>query len=414
MRAIWRLALRFGLAGIAVYACYRLRSVITTLFIAAIIAYVLDPSVEWLTKNRHFIALHNSFAGLMYTLQSVIKRKNVPVITKSAPRMHRHGLRTYATLYMFILSVFVLWKGTALIITPFVQEIKEATSIEGRSQMMKNKEILISKYDTVVPDWARSEKIEEQIKKSDISKAAQTVLGDVGKQIVENLKNVVEVVLLPVLAFYFLIDGKTLKHEFVSLVPKKRIKETLRIIREFNQIMRAFVMAQFVLCTLAGVVVGLWLAHLKVPYPFILGVLAGVTRAIPIIGPIIGGIPIILLAWVTKDLATGLQVLAFFTFMHFAESKFIMPVLIGDSMELHPVVIIVVLIVGGEIGGILIGGQLGALLGMFFAAPLASIARVIIRRYWLHLRRHGSSISAHKNGVSLIGKTNGRSAETIH
>ena len=85
----------------------------------------------------------------------------------------------------------------------------------------------------------------------------------------------------------------------------------------------------------------------------------------------------------------ALAVLGFFTFLHFAESKFIMPLLIGDRMELHPVVIIIVLIVGGEVGGMLIGGQIGSLLGMFFAAPIAAITRVMVRRYWLRMRRSG-------------------------
>lgn len=201
-----------------------------------------------------------------------------------------------------------------------------------------------------------------------------------------SLKYVVEIVLLPVLAFYFLIDGHKLKREFVGLVPQKRLRETVRVLREFNLIMRSFIAGQFILCLLAGVVVGIGLAALKVPYPLILGLLAGVTRAIPIVGPIIGGIPIILLTLLSQGAPVALGVLGFFTFLHFAESKFIMPLLIGDRMELHPVVIIVVLIVGGEIGGMLIGGQIGALLGMFFAAPLAAIARVLIRRYWLNIR----------------------------
>ncbi len=107
---------------------------------------------------------------------------------------------------------------------------------------------------------------------------------------------------------------------------------------------------------LAGVIVGVGLGLLNVKYPVIMGVLAGITRAIPIIGPILGGIPIILLTLVTKGFGTALAVLAFFTLLHFVESKFIMPLLIG------------------------------ALLGMFFAAPIASLVRVMVRRYWLHVR----------------------------
>jgi len=171
------------------------------------------------------------------------------------------------------------------------------------------------------------------------------------------------------------------------------MREALWILSEFNGIMRSYVIGQFILCLLAGVVVGVGLWALQVPHPLILGLLAGITRAIPIVGPIIGGIPIILLTYVEKGPTIAIAVLGFFTFLHFAESKFIMPLLIGDRMELHPVVIIVVLIVGGEFGSMLIGGALGALLGMFFAAPIASIIRVLIRRYWLHIKPHNSTKS---------------------
>jgi predicted PurR-regulated permease PerM len=195
----------------------------------------------------------------------------------------------------------------------------------------------------------------------------------------------VEIVLLPVLAFYFLIDGRKLKHEFISLVPRRYLSETMRMANEFNRIMRSFIFGQFILCLLAGAVVGTGLALLHVHFPLTLGVFAGITRAIPIIGPIVGGIPIVLLTWADTGPGVALAVLGFFTFLHFAESKFIMPILIGDRMKLHPVIIIVVLLVGGEVGSLLIGGALGSLLGMFFAAPVAGLIKVMIRRYWLHL-----------------------------
>ena len=97
--------------------------------------------------------------------------------------------------------------------------------------------------------------------------------------------------------------------------------------------------------------------------------------------------------------------------LHFLESKLIMPKLIGDRMELHPVVIIVVLIVGGEIGGMLIGGSLGSLLGMFFAAPVAAIVRVMIRRYWLKLP-NSSHPPAHSRPAAHMA-TQGAVPETV-
>lgn len=388
VNAIWRLLLRLTLVGCLIYAGYRLRAIIATIFIAAVCAYVLDPMVEWLSRRPSFVHFH-SYCSLVVVRfqrayrQTLLGRPSPPAVQV---RLRRHVVRTYATLYVFVLACVVLWYGGKLVVTPFVEQIRTATSETGQKELTQKWETFRTNYDRQAPDWAKSTKVEQWVKDSSLMKGFQDSATETSKNMLGSLKYVVEIVLLPVLAFYFLIDGHKLKREFVGLLPRNRLREGLRILHEFNLIMRAFIAGQFILCLLAGVVVGIGLAALQVPYALILGVLAGVTRAIPIVGPIIGGIPIILLTWLSQGFPVALAVLGFFTFLHFAESKFIMPLLIGDRMELHPVVIIVVLIVGGEVGGMLIGGQIGALLGMFFAAPLAAISRVLIRRYWLRIR----------------------------
>jgi predicted PurR-regulated permease PerM len=391
INAIWRLLLRLALIAAVLYSCYRLRNVITTLFVAAIIAYVLDPAVAWLSRLPGFVRFHAGLAGLFVHFQAwytqMFLRRRVTAVTRVV--MRRHVIRAYATLYVFILAVLLLWQGAELILTPFVAEFKSVTRVDPvtkKSPLQTYTEDALNRYDRVAPEGAKSDQLLSRIQKSSVTDSLQKLAADLSLRVLESLKNIVEIVLLPVLAFYFLIDGRKLKHEFLALLPRARLMETARMLNEFNRIMRAFVAGQFILCLLAGVVVGTGLAALRVPYQFTLGVLAGVTRAIPIIGPIIGGIPIILLTLATKGLGTALAVLGFFTLLHLIESKFIMPMLIGDRMELHPVIIILVLLIGGEVGGLLIGGQIGALLGMFFAAPVASLVRVMIRRYWLQVR----------------------------
>ena len=166
---------------------------------------------------------------------------------------------------------------------------------------------------------------------------------------------------------------------------------------EFNRIMRAFVVGQVILCALAGVVVGVGLAALRVQYPFVMGVLAGVTRAIPIIGPIIGGIPIVALDPGDEragDRAGRIGLLHVSALRrkqvhHAAADR--RPHGTASRRDYRGADC------GGEIGGLLIGGTIGSLLGMFFAAPLASIARVMVRRYWLGLRHTTRSLP---NGAS--------------
>jgi predicted PurR-regulated permease PerM len=392
---------RLTIVGVLAFACYRLRAIITTICVGAIIAYVLDPIVEWMVRRPGFAAAHGAVNRRIAGLLRPVSRPGVsPGASRPAARagacphgISRHNLRTIATLYVFVLAFVVLWKGTALVVTPFVSEFNAARSPAAQKTALANKDRLIAWYNQRAPDWARSDKIEDALRHSDYGRTVSSYVAQIGERVLDAARNVVEVVLLPVLAFYFIIDGRRLRRDFVALVPRSRWRETVRMLYEFNRIMRAFVAGQFLLCVLAGVVVGTFLALLHVRFPVILGVIAGITRAIPIIGPIVGGIPIILLTLVMKGFTTALIVLSFFTFMHFAESKFIMPMIIGDRMDLHPVVIIVVLLVGGEMGGLLVGGSLGSLLGMFFAAPLAALVRVMIRRYWLHIRTPGRSAS---------------------
>lgn len=388
INVIWRLLGRLVLVAVLVYAGYRLRSVIATLIAAAIFAYVFDPIVEWLCRRPSFVRLHSFLAGMVVAFQRYYRRA---VLGRPSPpalqvRLRRHAVRTYATLYVFILAGLLLWYGGKLVVTPFVAQFRAMTSKTGQQELQERVATMRQRYDASAPEWASSARIERWLAESKFIDSLEAAATETGEKALHSLKYIVEIVLLPVLAFYFLIDGHKLKREFVGLVPRTRLRETVRVLHEFNLIMRSFIAGQFILCLLAGVVVGVGLAWLRVPYSLILGLLAGITRAIPIVGPIIGGIPIILLTWLSQGMPVALAVLGFFTLLHFVESKFIMPLLIGDRMELHPVVIIVVLIVGGEVGSVLIGGQIGALLGMFFAAPLAAIARVLIRRYWLRIR----------------------------
>lgn len=387
--AFGKLLLKIVLILGLLYAGYRLRAIIATIIIAAIIAYMLEPLVEWLTRQQWFHNIHASCGQFVIRFQS-LWRKSPPksLSSQSRVKLKQHTVRTYATLYVFVLFFAVVWNCAKLVTRPFAAQLKSYSGVEGQKKLQNEFDGVVFKYDKQAPDFAKSDKIEEALKASGFIKKFQEAIGGMGQRAVSMAGHIVEAVIMPVLAFYFLIDGHKLKKEFVGLVPRYRMRETLWILGEFNAIMRSYVIGQFILCVLAGVVVGVGLWALGVSYPLIMGLLAGITRAIPIVGPIIGGIPIILLTYAEQGPTIAIAVFGFFTFLHFAESKFIMPLLIGDRMELHPVVIIVVLIVGGEFGSMIIGGALGALLGMFFAAPVASIVRVLIRRYWLHIKPH--------------------------
>ena len=97
----------------------------------------------------------------------------------------------------------------------------------------------------------------------------------------------------------------------------------------------------------------------------------------PIVGPIIGAVPAILLALLSPDpLKTALWVLLFFSLVQFLENKIILPKVMEYYVKLHPVTIIVALLVGGELAGIL---------GMFVAVPVAAVIKVFYNHFYPRL-----------------------------
>lgn len=388
IQTIWQLLVRLWwrllIIGGSLFALYRLRGVIVVLCFTAIIAYILHPLVDWLTHRPGFTLFHSEVAGWWVSFKSKLTGKPVP---KSPPvSLKRHAVTALATVYVFIFAFIAVWQLGSLLSRPFVSEVKNLTSPTGQKFLVDKKDEFIDWYDNNAPDWAQSDQVQEQVKKADLAAPLRRLGAESGKFLMEGFKGIVEIALMPVLAFYILIDGRKLKHEFVGLLPRRHVKETTRILNEFNRIMRAFIAGQFMLCLIAAVVVGIGLHFLKMPFAFLLGIFAGITRAIPVIGPIIGAIPIILLALTSPNgVGIAIGVAIFFSILHIVETKFIMPILIGDKIDLHPVVIIVVLLIGAEFGSLLLGGLSGVLLGMFFAAPIASLIRVILRRYVLRI-----------------------------
>lgn len=397
VRAVTRMVLRLALYAAVIvgliYALARLRAIIIAVIVAIILAYIIRPIAGKLLDYPWFVHPHDWLASIMRRVALISLRLmgHKRETHSESVRLTLHARRTIATVYVVVVLFILGYYGVKILIDPFVAEAKKLTSNYSQlhAQWQDKATDLRSWYEKNVPEgtrkWLERQFYEAQNGDSlDIGARATAWGQEALKRIMGMMKNLVEVVLLPVLAFYFALDSKKLKHEFVGLLPRRRAREFLRMIHVFNQIMYSYVVGQAILCIIAGVVVGAGLAWLRMDYAVTLGVLAGVTRAIPIIGPIIGGIPIVLLALITKGFGVAVGVLIFFSILHFVESKFIMPLLIGDRMELHAVVIIVVLLIGGEFAG---------LLGMFFAPPIAAIIRVIARRYWLRRSTAGELLS---------------------
>ncbi|MHB9035241.1 MAG: AI-2E family transporter [Armatimonadota bacterium] len=344
IRVIWGLLVRLVVVVATAYVLYRVRSILISLLVAVLITYALLPVVDAMCRKRVL-------------------------------RLHPKTQRLTATILVFVAFIGLTAGTLAIIITPFTEELSRFTDSFGEyGNQIRSLAGSVGKWyaKAVPPD------VKDLIGNLDYSGVAKTVT-DYVQGLLTFTKSwigfALEIVIIPVLAFYFVLDHRTLTREIYGLVPKKRRREAIKIGRETGLILQSYVVGQIILCAIAGLLTGLFLWGLGVPYVVVLALFAAITRAIPVIGPVVSGVPIVLVGLLNfHGLAIPMYLLTFVVVMHFAESKFIMPKLIGHRLRLHPAVVIIVLLFGAEFFG---------LIGMFLAAPVAAIARELIRLYYI-------------------------------
>jgi len=179
---------------------------------------------------------------------------------------------------------------------------------------------------------------------------------------------IVEALLVPVLAYYFVLDADQLRAGFLRILPDTWHERTKLILTDVSRTMQGYVRGQLILCLIAAVVTSTLLHLLGVRVFLTLGLLAGLARAVPVIGPLITSVPVVAITWIQVDARAAVIAAIVFCVMHLIESKLIMPKVIGLESALHPVVVIVAILIGGEFLGIT---------GMFVAVPIAAVVRVL-------------------------------------
>ncbi len=183
----------------------------------------------------------------------------------------------------------------------------------------------------------------------------------------------VELLLIPVLVFYFLCDGPAIRAEAKLLLPVEWRPRAARMAVHLDYVFDGYIRGQALMCVIAWVLVTLMLVSLGVRYPFTLGLIAGLTRAVPIIGPLLGALPLTLVCFLTTGSVSTTGLLLFgFTLMHFLESKVLLPRVIGHEVDLHPVTVIIALLIGMEFFH---------LMGVFLAVPLAAILKIVLAEW---------------------------------
>ncbi|MEW9096165.1 MAG: AI-2E family transporter [Clostridiaceae bacterium] len=173
--------------------------------------------------------------------------------------------------------------------------------------------------------------------------------------------------LVPILAYYFLVDSNDIYKVFITLFPLKSRKIFKKILEDIDKILSRYIVTQVILSIIIWVITFILLVSLKVQFPFVLSFLNAFFNIIPYFGPVFGALPAIIIAFL-KSPYTALWTAISFYLLQQLEGNIISPKIIGDNISIHPLVVIVLLLLGGKLWGFL---------GMILAVPIGVIIKVI-------------------------------------
>lgn len=214
-----------------------------------------------------------------------------------------------------------------------------------------------------------------------LSRKVDSILSDFFATSIKNLPAILStsitmVILAPLFAFFMLIDGQMAMKKLLALVPNRLFETALNLQYQINRQIGGFVRARLLEAGIVGIVVWGGLVFLQFPYTMFLAVFAALTNLIPYLGPVIGAVPAVLLAVIHSGSGFDiLMVAGVYAIAQFIDAVFIVPLVVARIVDLHAVVVIVVIIIGAQLGGIL---------GMIISIPVASVIKLTATAIYQH------------------------------
>lgn len=210
------------------------------------------------------------------------------------------------------------------------------------------------------------------------------------------------VVLIPIIAFYFLLDWKRMLLNLKNLIPRQYETSTLNVVAECHSVLGAFVKGQFLVMILLGIVYAVGLQLIGLEVGLIIGMVAGLCSIIPYLGFGVGIISAIIatLFQFGFDWTHLALVAVVFGIGQLLEGYVLQPFLLGDKIGLSPVAVVF---------AVLAGAQLGGFVGMLIALPVAAIIVVLLK----HAKEWYEQSQFYQSAQSTVVIENNGDARTV-
>ncbi len=184
------------------------------------------------------------------------------------------------------------------------------------------------------------------------------------------------VAIVPFITFFLIKDIRAFKRAIISKIPNKYFELSLNVLQKVGNQVSKYIQGQALDAFIVGclAVTGLFIINLVFDNPVsqfvFIGMIAGVANLIPYLGPVVGAVPALLIAIISNPPNLGIVliwIVVTFVLVQMIDNSFVSPMVVSKSVDMHPLTVVIVVIIGGNVAGAV---------GMLFAVPVTGIIKV--------------------------------------
>ncbi len=330
------------------------RNVLFPYLLGLVLAYLLLPLVNWLDDHM-------------------------------PKRLHDVGVARPLSIVLTYLLLIALVAGIIAFFVPLVVDqinvlVQNWPQLTSRVQdwgtrgfgFYKN---IIDALQSISPTWRQTIENGLQNLGGDVLAAFQEGVIATIRTVSSTISFIIGLVVIPFWLFYILHDESQVKTGVMQAMPKQLREDVACMARLIDDVLSAYIRGQLLLVLFVGGMATISLLIIGVPFALVLGLIAGLFEVLPFVGPILGAIPAIIVALLSDPVSAIWVAVSFFAIQQ-VENLILVPRISGKSVQLHPAMVMVVLVIGNELAGFV---------GMLVAVPITAIVRDVFKYLYLRL-----------------------------
>ena len=305
-------------------------SILSPLFIGILIAWLVEPAINYFVKNK-------------------VGRK-------------------LATVVVYLILIFIIILIAALIVPEFIAQVNEL--ITRIPNFLKSINTFINDTFKSTADFDLSSVKESLINTINnfVNNFTSENLTGIVEKLSSSIKVVSNFVLGILIAFYLSLDFKNVNKYVSILVPNRFHEDIQKITTPLNEMLRNYVNGTLLSCLFVMILSLIGFLISGVSSPLLFAIFCAITNLIPYFGPYIGGIPVVLIGF-TMNPYVGFGCLITVVLVQFLEGNILNPLIVGKAVDLHPVILMLSLLVFEYFFGIF---------GMVIAVPIVATIKIVL------------------------------------